>query len=112
MTNLRFGASSSSSATSSPICVGKVAVVTFSSFINLPTAIASFLILSGRIYTDAPAVSGANKSITDASKQKLANSATTKSGVIFLDATTYSIRFRRFLCSSITPFGFPVEPEV
>ena len=57
-------------------------------------------------------LSGANKSITDASKQKLANSATTKSGVIFLDATTYSIRFRRFLCSSITPFGFPVEPEV
>ena len=33
-------------------------------------------------------------------------------GVVFLVSLTYSIRFIRFLCSSITPFGFPVEPDV
>jgi hypothetical protein len=67
---------------------------------------------SGKMYSTDPAVSGANRSITDASKQKLANSATISSGVSFLVWQIYSIRFIRFLCSSITPFGFPVEPEV
>ena len=87
-------------------------VVIFSSLTNFATATASFLIPSGKMYSIAPTVSGANKSTTDASKQKLANSATVKSGVIFLDETRYSIRFNKFLCSIITPFGFPVEPEV
>ena len=75
-------------------------------------AMASLRILSGKIYRTAPAVRGANRSITDASKQKLANSATMSSGEVFLLSVIYSIRFNRFLCSIITPFGFPVEPEV
>ena len=64
------------------------------------------------MYKVAPAVRGAKRSITDASKQKLANSAVMSSGVRPLFCVIYSIRFIRFLCSSITPFGFPVDPEV
>ena len=79
---------------------------------HLQTATASFLIFSGNIYRTAPTVSGANKSNTDASKQKLANSEATSSAVNFLAEVIYSIKFIKFLCSSITPFGLPVEPDV
>ena len=63
---------------------------------HLQTAIASFLISSGKIYRTAPTVSGANKSNTDASKQKLANSAATSSAVNFLEVVIYSIRLSNF----------------
>ena len=95
-----------------PICTLMDIPVILFSWIYLFMPSKSCRRASERMCTSAPTVKGVIKSSREASKQKLACSAQRSVGVRFKIFLRHSMSALRFQCSTITPLGFPVEPEV
>src|SRR5437660_8387863 len=75
---------------------------------SLPSKVASRLAITRR----APAIRGRNMSGTDRSNEMVVIESRTSLSLIPGSSRIEQRRFARLRCSSCTPFGLPVEPEV
>ena len=86
--------------------------VTPRSSITRAIAAGSFAAWTGRSTIRAPTASGVHSSHTDASKEIEVRCSTVSSAPMPNAAACHAVWLTRLRCSTITPLGRPVEPEV
>ena len=88
------------------------ATVTSPSQITRPMAPGSFAVSDERSRIRAPVASGVHSSHTDASNEIDVRCSTVSRAPMPNAAACHAVWLTRLRCSTITPFGRPVEPEV